>query len=341
MQVVQTSPAPPPPPLRATRFLTDADVGSLADWPAAIQALAAAYAQPIDPACVPPRAMARGDGIWLRSLTAVVPGGYLGCKLISASPRAARASYLIALFDAGTMALAGLIDGNQITGLRTAATATVAVDHLAPRRALRVAVLGSGFEARAQLHALAAQRAIASVAVYSPNPASREAFAALFEHRGWPVQAAAQPQDAVQGADVVLCAARARGEQPILRAGWLAPGATVVSIGSTLPEQRELDVDVLARAHSIVADMPDEVLHDTGDLIAAQAAGLSLAPRLVALSRLVGGKAVARAEPGDIAVYKSVGSALQDVVLAGMLLDRALARGVGTDLPVSIAPVAK
>jgi len=341
MQVVQTSPASAQPRLPATRFLTDADVSALADWPAAIQALAAAYAQPIDPACVPPRAMARGDGIWLRSLAAVVPGSYLGCKLISASPRAARASYLIALFDAGTMALAGLIDGNQITGLRTAATSAVAVDHLAPRRALRVAVLGSGFEARAQLHALSAKRQIESVAVFSPNPRSRAAFVELFASRDWPVRDAAAPQDAVRGADLVICAARARGEAPILFADWLAPGATVVSIGSTLPEQRELDVSVLARARSIVADMPDEVLHDTGDLLAARAAGLSLDARMVPLAQLVSGMAAARIEPGDIAVYKSVGSALQDVVLAGMLLDRALARGVGTDLPVSIAPVAK
>ncbi|RZL88185.1 MAG: ornithine cyclodeaminase family protein, partial [Variovorax sp.] len=102
-------------PARPTRFLTDHDVGALADWPAAVRALASAYAQPIPEAAVPARSMARGDGIWLRSLTAVVPGGYMGCKLISASPRASCASYLIALFDAQTMALAGLIDGNQVT----------------------------------------------------------------------------------------------------------------------------------------------------------------------------------------------------------------------------------
>ncbi|MBN9409913.1 MAG: ornithine cyclodeaminase family protein [Burkholderiales bacterium] len=328
-------------PASRTRFLTDADISLLADWRTAVGALAHAYAQPIGDASVPPRSMARGEGIWLRSLTAAVPGGYMGCKLISASPRAGRASYLVSLFDAGTMELAGLLDGNQITGLRTAATAAVAIDHLAPRKPLRVAVLGSGFEARSQLRALSTVREFESVAVFSPNPASRRAFIDLFTPQGLQVRDAQTPQDAVQGADVVLCAARARGEEPILRAEWLAEGATVSSIGSTLPEQRELDVSVLERAACIVADMPEEVLHDTGDLMAAAKAGLDCASRTVSLSDVVGGRAAARRAPADIVVYKSVGSALQDVVLAGALLDRARALGVGADLPFSIAPVLK
>ena len=326
---------------RPTRFLTDADVGALADWRTVVDALARAYALALDPASVPPRSMARGPGIWLRCLSAVTPGGYLGCKIISASPRAGRASYLVALFDADTMELSGLLDGNQITGLRTAGTTAVAIDHLATTPRPRVAVLGSGFEARAQLRALATRRAFESVAVFSPNPASRGAFIDHFAPLGISVHDARTPQEAVSGADVVLCAARARGEQPILHADWLAVGATVSSIGSTLPEQRELDVDVLERAACIVADMPEEVLHDTGDLIAARQAGLDCTPRTVSLSDLVGGRVTARRAAGDVVVYKSVGSALQDVVLAGALLDRARATGVGTELPVSIAPVAK
>ena len=94
-----------------TLFLSDADVASLADWGTAVAALAQAYACPTTDAMVPPRSMARGDGIWLRSLTAVPPaGGQMGCKLIAASMRARCASYLIALFDQQTMALSALID---------------------------------------------------------------------------------------------------------------------------------------------------------------------------------------------------------------------------------------
>ncbi len=213
-----------------TLFLTDADVAALADWPCAIDALRAAYARPIDPAMVPPRSMARGDGLWLRGLTAVSPSGrHLGCKLISASMKARRASYLIALFDQETMALAALIDGNRITGIRTAATAVVAVDAAAPRQPLQVAVLGSGFEARGLLSALAGVRDLAAVRVFSPTPASREKFAAEFQQDlKMPVSAAGSAREALRGAGVVLCAARSRDESPVLLGEWLEPGMTVV-----------------------------------------------------------------------------------------------------------------
>ena len=325
-----------------TLFLSDADVAGLADWPSAIHALRQAYAGQVSPAMVPPRSMARGDGLWLRALTAVSPsGGHLGCKLIAASVAHHRASYLISLFDQTTMGLSALIDGNRITGIRTAATAAVAVDQAAPRGPLRVAVIGSGFEARGLLLALAAIRTLASIKVFSPTPASRERFAAdLRSQASLDVAPTTCAQDAVQGADVVLCAARSRDESPVLRGAWLAPGMTVVSVGSTLPEQREVDEEVLARASLIVADMVDEVAHDTGDLLAAQRAQVDVASKLVSLADFVSGHAT-RQNTADIVVYKSVGSALQDVVTAEMLLARAREQGVGTPLAHSIVPVSK
>lgn len=324
-----------------TLFITDAEVAQLADWPAAVSALRHAYSASITPAMVPPRSMARGDGLWLRGLTAVSPaGGHMGCKLIAASMRARRASYLISLFDLETMGLAALIDGNRITGIRTAATAAVAVDAAAPRRPLKVAVIGSGFEAQGLLAALAAVRPLAQVRVFSPTPASRERFADKFrQESALDVAPVAQAREAVQGADVVLCAARSRDESPVILGDWLAPGMTVVSIGSTLPEQREVDEATVARAACIVCDMPEEVAHDTGDMQAATRAGIDFAARLAPLSDLVAGR-IARA-PQDIVLYKSVGSALQDVVIAEMLLTQARQKGLGSPMPHSIVPVAK
>lgn len=328
-------------PVAPTLFLSDADVATLADWRSAVAALAAAYAAEVKPAMVPPRSMARGDGIWLRGLTAVSPSGAtMGCKLIAASPRARRASYLISLFDQGTMALSALIDGNRVTGLRTAATAALAVDRLAPQRPLTVGVIGSGFEARNALECLAAVRTLLAVRVFSPTPASRERFAEGFRP-GLEIAAVASTQAAVQGADVVLCAARSKDESPVLRGAWLPAGCTVVSLGSTLPEQREVDEDTMARATCIVADMPEEVMHDTGDGIAAAKAGVDLAARLASLADLVAGRITPRRDPADIVLYKSVGSALQDIVVAEMLLARARLLGLGVALPASIVPISK
>jgi alanine dehydrogenase len=97
----------------------------------------------------------------------------------------------------------------------------------------------------------------------------------------------------------------------------------------------------MARATRIVADMPEEVLHETGDAIEAVKAGVDLVAKTVSLADVAAGQAAGRTRPEDIVVYKSVGSALQDVVVSEMLLDRALALGLGTWMPVSITPVAK
>ncbi|WP_443697047.1 ornithine cyclodeaminase family protein [Pseudomonas sp.] len=330
-----------PQAIAPTLFLSDSDVASLADWSGAVAALADAYARPTSDAMVPPRSMARGDGIWLRSLTAVSPaGGHMGCKLIAASMRARCASYLIALFNQQTMALSALIDGNRVTGLRTAATAVLAIDRLAPQRALRVGVIGSGFEARGALDCLKSVREVARVRVFSPTPASRERFAESFRP-ALDIEAVNSAQEAVQECDVVICAARSRDESPVLQGAWLSAGTTVVSLGSTLPEQREVDAVTMERAVCIVADMPHEVLHDTGDAIAALSAGVKVAEKLIPLADLVGGRVHPRQNESDIVLYKSVGSALQDVVMAEMLYERAKQQGIGIDQLTSIVPVSK
>jgi alanine dehydrogenase len=332
-----------PPTLRPspTLFLGDADVASLADWPSAVAALADAYARPVSEAMVPPRSMARGDGTWLRSLSAVSPtGGHLGCKLIAANTHERRASYLISLFDQRTMELRALIDGNRITGLRTAATATLAVTLLAPQRPLQVAVIGAGFEARNALECLLAVRKLQNVRVFSPTPASRERFAEHFRHTV-EIAATDHPESAVRDVDVVICAARSRDESPVLRGTWLPSGATVVSLGSTLPEQREVDEATMARAACIIADMPEEVAHDTGDAIAATRAGVAFQDKLTPLAKLAAGAVTPRRATDDIVLYKSVGSALQDVVIAEMLLARAQQQGRGVLMSATIVPVAK
>jgi alanine dehydrogenase len=252
-----------------------------------------------------------------------------------------RASYLVPLFDQETAELVALLDGNAVTGFRTAATSALAADALAPARPLRVGVIGSGFEAQHHVRALAAIRELSAVTVFSPNPASRARFTERLSDLAVPMTSADSAAAAVAGADLLLCAARARDEQPTLHGAWLEPGMTVISIGSTLPEQRELDVEVIARAEVIVADQVDEVAHDTGDMIAAKQAGVVFSEKLVSLGDVIAGRATGRPSPDAVAVYKSVGAALQDLAVAAMCVRRAAEQQAGTVLPVSIAPVAK
>jgi alanine dehydrogenase len=326
-----------------TWVLTADDVESLAEWSDVVGALRAAYAGRITDEMVPPRSMARDTGVWLRGLTAISPSGkHVGAKLITVNRINVKASYLVTLIDRNTAELVALIDGNHITGLRTAATSAVFVDIAAPNQPLRVAVLGSGFEAWNHLAALASVRDIAAATVFSPTPAKRAAFATRAGAELHITTTACEtPALAVEDADVIICAARAQNEVPILLGAWLQPGVTVVSIGSTLPEQREVDPDTLARSDRIVADMVEEIVEQTGDFIAARAAGVNVDSRVVALADVVAGRIAARKSADEIVLYKSVGTALQDIVVAELLLEKARAAGVGSTIAAPIQPIDK
>jgi len=325
-----------------TTFLTDADVRASFDWADAIAALRTTYGGDVPETRYPPRTMARGDGVWLRTLSGVsADGETMGLKVIAASIKGRAASYLIPLFDQRTAQLTTLLDGNAITGFRTAATSALAADVLVAVEKPRVAVIGSGFEAQHHVRALAAVRTLSDVTVYSPNPASRERYVATLKDLDVPVNAADSPAPAVVDADLVICAARSRDESPTLLGEWLAAGTTVVSIGSTLPEQREVDTDVIARAELVVVDNVHEVTHETGDLIAAAQSGVAFEHKVVSLADVVAGTHPGRTNPEAIVVYKSVGSGVQDITVAAMCARRAIEHGLGTPLPATIQPVSK
>jgi ornithine cyclodeaminase/alanine dehydrogenase len=321
------------------QFVSADAVRSVFVWADAIAALQHAYAQPIGHAAAPPRSIAQSGPTWLRCLPAVPPGQrYFGAKLMGAAmgAKAGGVEYVVVLFDAQTSRIAAFVDANQLTGYRTAATSASALDKLAPRKPLRLGVIGSGLEASMHARAFAAVRELSEVVVFSPNPANRQAFAdAITRDLGVPARAAASPEEALGDADIALAAARSRDEQPIIFGDWLKPDAMVVSIGSTIPQQREADLSIVARADLIVCDMLEEVMDETGDMIAAKAAGIDIAPKCFSLTALMTGELEDRVAAARAPMFKSVGGGMQDVVIAAMLLEKALAAGAATALPIS------
>lgn len=325
-----------------TLLLSDTDVRMAFEWEAAIAALARAYGEPVAESQFPPRTMARGKGKWLRTLSGILPDQtVMGAKLIAASPANAFASYLIPLFDGETMALQALLDGASITGFRTAATSALAARRLCAGKAPAVTLIGSGFEARTHLEALVRSGPLGEISVFSPREVSRAAFCKTMAEKGVKVVSKASAEQAVAEAELVICAARSRDETPTFRGDWMRPGMTVVSIGSTLPEQRELDPEAIKRSDLIVADMVEEVANDTGDMIAARQSGVEFTSKLASLADLVSGVHPGRTSAGQIMLYKSVGAAIQDLAVAAMCMDRARATGIGTVIPAPIQPVNK
>jgi len=319
----------------AVRYLSQADTEALLAWPEVIACLARAYERGDDPRATPPKVVARRDGLWLRALPAIAGGGEgLGVKII-AKGRPKAADHLIALWDPETGNLACLMSGKHVTAMRTAGTSAVAVDRIAPKSGLRIAVLGSGREAATHVAAIATVRKIESLAVYSPTAANREAFA---KKKAAELKIACRAEKtaraAVEGSDLVIAAARSHDETPILEGAWLEAGMMVISIGSTVAEQREVDPAVIERASVIVADVPGEVAHETGDMIAAKAAGVSFESKMVALADVVRGARVVKQARDNIVLFKSVGSGLQDIAVSGLCHAKAQAAKVGIELPI-------
>ena len=312
-------------------FVSAAVSQQVLSFPEMIAALRRAYSVPHGQRVSPPRVVARDQGIWFRALAACPPGSrYMGAKIFGLG-RSKTVSYLIALFEQETGALAALVDGNLVTAYRTAATSAVAFDRLAPAETRTLAVIGSGLEAQMHARAFATVRKFSAMRVFSPNAENRDAFArTLGADLGIEITAVDSPETAVTGADAVVAAARSYDETPILLGRWLRPDMTVVSIGSTLPDHREIDEDVVQVCDLIVCDVVDEVLKDTGDMLAAKAAGIAVEDKCISLNELMTESVPERVASARLPMFKSAGASIQDIVVAELAVHKAVEAELAT-----------
>ncbi|WP_030615170.1 ornithine cyclodeaminase family protein [Streptomyces fulvoviolaceus] len=229
---------------------------------------------------------------------------------------------VVTVLDPVTGRLAAVMDGTAVTTLRTAAASAVAVDVLATPDSADLAVLGSGTQALAHVRAIARVRDLKSVRLWSPTPENRaRAAETLAAELGLAVEAADSAEQAVTGASVV--AACTLSTTPVVRGEWLAPGCTVVSVGSFEPTRREVDTAVLRRSAAVVVDDPATAAGHAGPVVDALATGLLTADDLVALGGVLTGRLVARAGPADIVYYNSVGLGIQDAAAAWAVVEAA------------------
>jgi ornithine cyclodeaminase/alanine dehydrogenase-like protein (mu-crystallin family) len=248
-------------------------------------------------------------------------------KFGSVNPANARAGLptvhaVISALDPVTGQLVAVMDGTAVTTLRTAAGSAVAVDALAVPDAAHLAVLGSGTQALAHVRAIARVRDLRSVRLWSPHPGHRtRAAAALAAELPFPVEAVATAREAVTGACVV--AACTLSTTPVVHGEWLAPGCTVVSVGSFEPTRSEVDQEVLRRAAAVVVDDPETAAGHAGPVVTALRAGLLAPDDLIPLGAVLTGRRSARTGPDDIVHYNSVGLGIQDAAAAWAVIDAA------------------
>jgi ornithine cyclodeaminase/alanine dehydrogenase len=270
-------------------------------------------------------------GGFLRMMPAICYGiGYSGVKTMNLHPEQG-VRYMIQLIRVSDGATVALMDANWITAYRTAAAAAIAVRHLKPANAGTIAVIGSGTQARALLDAASQVVDPKRVFICSPTAANRERLAAdmAAQLKGVEVVPAADARAAVRTADIVLSGYRAKGN-PVIFAEDLKPGALVCGISSVRPQHREVDVSVWQNSR-VVADDLEHVL-ESGDGEAAKTLGLAGSDRVAELWQVLRDPALGRRSPDETVLYKSVGTAEQDIALASIVFERVVALGMGEDL---------
>lgn len=240
-----------------------------------------------------------------------------GVKVVSVFPHngaiglpSVASTYL--LMNGATGEHLAVLDGGEITGLRTAAASALAADFLARPDASRLLVLGAGHIAGLMPEAMAAVRPIASVRVWNHRPERARDLAARWRADGWDAVAVEDLQAAVGWADIISAATLST--VPLILGAWLRPGVHIDLIGAYTQAMRETDASAVRRARVFIDT--DAALAEAGDLMLDPAA--EICGNLAALCR---GEIGGRADVSEITLFKSVGSGLEDLAAAALVYE--------------------
>ncbi|RMH05276.1 MAG: ornithine cyclodeaminase family protein [Planctomycetota bacterium] len=287
---------------------------------------------------MPPRGAIDAGGGTTLLMGAAVPGLGLAGKTVSVFPgNAARGrpvvSGLVSVLDPETGEPVAVCDGAFLTAWRTGAASGAATDLLARPEASTLALFGAGVQARTQLLAVAAVRPLRLVRVWAPDPDGLRRFTAeTAAETGLEVVAAADPDEALAGADVVCTATTS--PTPVFAGERLEPGCHLNAVGAFTPQTRELDATAVGRARVFV-DQRRAALAEAGDLLLAEAESTTERGRWTELGEVVRNPGRGRRGPDEITLFKSVGLAVQDVAAAARAVARARRLGLGNLVELS------
>ncbi len=252
-------------------------------------------------------------------------GGPIAVKVVNVFPGNARRGLpsvlgSLMLFDGATGEALAAIDGRALTVRRTAAASALAADYLARVDARRLLVVGTGQLAPALACAHAAIRPIETVEIWGRTHSKAVALAQALASDGLHATAVDSLEDAVGRADIVTCATLAN--DPLIRGDWLHAGIHIDLVGSFTPDMREVDDEAMRRARLYV-DTRAGALAESGEFIHAIEAGV-ITPGDVAgeLSELCRGEVDGRTSDNEMTLFKSVGTALEDLAAAELALAR-------------------
>jgi ornithine cyclodeaminase len=245
--------------------------------------------------------------------------GFVSVKTVIVAPENAAKGLpavqaTVQLFDRDTGVPLALIDGPELTARRTAAASALAARYLAPEGAEKLLMIGTGVLAQHLPMAHASVRPIKQVKIWGRDPEKAAALAQTFTAQGLSAEPAGNLADAVAWADVISTATLSK--TPILQGAWLRPGQHIDLVGAFRPDMREADDAVLGRAR-IFCDTRAGAMKEAGDLCDPLARGIITEADMEAdLFDLAEGRVTMQRGADDITLFKSAGTAIEDLAAA-------------------------
>lgn len=268
-----------------------------------------------------------------RKLLGIMPAasaeaGVIGAKIITVFPDNFQRGLpshqgAVVLFDLDTGSLKSILDGEAITGIRTAAVSAAATDALARPEARTLCLLGSGLQARRHLNAIRRVRPIEEVRVWDISRESVQRFRREMEaSEGVPVlDCCGSVRRAVEGADII-CTVTAASE-PVLFGAHVSPGAHINAVGACGAANRELD-SALVRSSRFFCDSRESCLGEAGDFLIPLKAGEITGEHLLGeIGKVLSGELPGRLDAGDITVFEAQGLAVEDLAAASYVCGKA------------------
>ena len=249
-----------------------------------------------------------------------------GAKLVSVfpdpeRPGCTRHQGFGVAYDGKTGAVSCIADAEQITKIRTACATAVATDALARADSDVLAIIGSGVQSEAHLHALPLVREFGEILLWGRSPARTRALADRMHAKlGRPITVVAEPREAAERADVICTVTSSR--EPVVLAEWVKTGTHINLVGSSYLGPVEVDSALVAKARYI-ADYRPGVLAQASELAVAREAGLVDDSHVVAeIGEVLAGRIAGRENDEQITIYKSLGHVVQDLAAAAYLQGR-------------------
>jgi len=309
------------------RIIQAAEVDAALDYESLVERLRQAFRRDITVPLRHHHAIEGNDALaaTLLLMPAWQAGRHIGIKMVTVFPEnsthglpAVMGTYL--LLDGRTGSPLALIDGPALTARRTAAASALASGYLSRPDAERLLMVGTGALASHLIAAHAAVRPIHNVLVWGRSPEKAAKLAQLLNRDDFRVAPTTDLEAAARGAHIISCATLS--SSPLIAGDWLQPGQHLDLVGGFRPDMRETDDTAIRRARVFV-DTRAGAGAEAGDIVQPIDAGV-LDPADIAadLFELTRGERAGRRYYDQITLFKSTGTAVEDLAAAELVVER-------------------